>query len=484
MSGTPELIQAYWSLEANRPVYERADSFYDGTVSEFHASPRVKRLLAKYGLREMDNFNFAHIPVDAVADKLYLNALTSGDDNADALIEDLWDVNELGLEAPILHRNVCKFGDAYMFVWPSADADGQDITGVDMIVEDPLTVRVFYDLVNPRKKSFAIKSWCEGSTSDRVTYAFLYYPDRVERWVHKGRVSKASKPGQDKWEPYTADGQDSVIENPLGFVPFYHFRTDRPYGVPEHINAYGPQLTLNKLVTSHVSSIDYQSFPQRYSLAETGTAGPNYQQGEVDPFSPEDAFSDPESMNTASQLEADPGTVWDFQNTKAVGQFEAAAAAVFLEPFDRYLKAMSQTTSTPFHEFDSTGDAVSGESRRRTNEAFYSKVCARQMSLGFTWGQLFVDVIGFLGVDVQRVDAVWRPVVVADTKADLDALMVKRSLGVPDDVLLVEAGYARSQVDEWMTRSSAPASNTPAVAIEDNPAMTSDSNQGSANTTE
>lgn len=484
MSGTPELNQAYWSLDASRPAYERADSFYDGTVSEVYASRKVKRLLAKAGYPGMDSFNFAHIPVDAVADKLYLNSLTSGDDNADALIEDLWDVNELGLEAPILHRNVCKFGDAYMFVWPSADPDGQDITGVDMIVEDPLTVRVFYDAVNPRKKTFAIKSWCEGSTSDRFTYAFLYYPDRVERWYHKGTVTKASKAGADRWEPYTADGQDSVIENPLGFVPFYHFRTDRPYGVPEHINAYGPQLTLNKLITSHVSSIDYQSFPQRYTLAETGTSGPNYQQGEVDPFSPEDANSDPEAVTTASQLEADPGTVWDFRDIKAVGQFEAANAATFLEPFDRYVKALSQTTDTPFHYFDSTGDAVSGEARRQTNDLFHSKVSARQMSLGFTWGQLYVDVLGFLGVFVERVDAVWRPVTPAESLTDPESMQLKRDLGVPNDVLLVEMGYAATQVEEWMTHAVNTAGTTPAVVIEDDPTQTSDSNQGSANTTE
>ncbi|MET7739626.1 hypothetical protein [Streptomyces sp. NPDC005385] len=475
MSGTPELTQAYWSLEASRPAYERAGGFYDGTVSEFHASPRVQRLLQKYRLRDMDSFNFAHIPVDAVADKLYINNLTSGVSAVDAVIEDIWDVNELGLEAPILHRNVCKFGDAYVFVWPSADADGEDITGVDMIVEDPVSVRVFYDLVNPRKKTHAIKSWCEGQGAERTTYAFMYYPDRVERYAYKGRVTKSDK-GQDKWEPYTADGQEAVIENPLGFVPFYHFRTDRPYGVPEHINAYGPQLTLNKLVTSHVSTIDYQSFPQRYTLAEAGTTGPNYQQGEVDPFSPEDADSDPESMGTASQLEADPATVWELFNVREAGQFDAADAAVFLEPFDRYIKAMSQTTSTPFHEFDSTGDAVSGESRRQTNEAFYSKVSARQMSIGFTWGQLFVDVLGFLGLDVDRVDTVWRPVVPAESLTDVESLNLKRALGVPDEVLLIEMGYAATQVANWRTASVVDATG-PVVAIEDDPTMTSDSDQ-------
>lgn len=455
MPGTADLNQAYWSLTNARPAYERAQTFYDGTVDEYHASPRVKRLLNRYGLTNLDTFNFAHVPVDAVANKLYLNNLTSGDPATDALIEDIWDENEMGLEAPILHRNVCKYGDAYVMVWPRVDDDSEDISGVDLINEDPLTVRVFYDTVNPRKKTFAIKSWCEGEGSDRQTFAFLYYPDRVERYVHKGRVTKSKKSGQDKWEPYTADGQEAVLDNPLGVVPFYHFRTDRPYGQPEHINAYGPQLTINKLVTSHVATIDYQSFPQRYSLAEVGTTGPNYQQGEVDPFSPEDENSNPESLNTASQLEADPGTVWDFQNTKAVGQFAAADAKAFLEPFDRYVKALSQTTDTPFHYFDSTGVAISAESKKETNEAFNSKVEARQDSLGFTWGQLFVDVLEYLGMFPDRVDVVWRPINSADSEDDLNALLLKKELGVPLEVLLVEAGYSQEKAQEWAAMAKA-----------------------------
>ncbi|MBT2365238.1 phage portal protein [Streptomyces sp. ISL-10] len=448
MPGTPDLLRAYAALTAARPAYARAEAFYKNTVDEFHASPKAKRLLAKAGLNDLDGFNFSRVPVDAVANQLYINALTTGDDFADSVIEDVWDENELGLEAPILHRNVCKYGDAYVMVWPATDEDGE-VSGLDLINEDPLTVRVFYNQVNQRRKSYAIKSWTEGDGSDAITYAFLYYPDRVERWFHVGRVPKSAK-GNDKWEPYSADGQDSVLPNPLGFVPFYHFRTDRPYGEPEHINAYGPQLTINKLVASHVATIDYQSFPQRYSLAEPGTFGPNYQQGEIDPFSPDDADSDPESLDTASQLEADPGTVWAFENTKAVGQFEAANADVFLKPFDRYLKAMAQATGTPFHFFESTGNATSGESRVRANELFYDKVQARQDSIGFTWGQLWTDALEFLGLDVERVDVVWRPIGSVANESGLDALKLKRELGVPNDVLLVEAGYPRAEVEKWL----------------------------------
>ncbi|WP_328937682.1 phage portal protein [Streptomyces tauricus] len=447
MPGTPDLIQAYWSLHDARPEYERADAYYRNKVEEFYASRAVQRLLTKHGANALDGFNFARVPVDAVANKLYLNNLTSGISGADDVIEDIWDENEMGLEAPILHRNVCKFGDSYVMVWPTEEGD-EEPTGVDLINEDPLTVRVFYSAVNPRRKTYAVKSWCEGEGSTRITLAFLYYADRVERWFHKGAPVKA-KAGQDKWQPYSADGQESVLPNPLGFVPFFHFRTDRPYGEPEHAPAYGPQAAINKIVAGHVASIDFQSFPQRYTLAEPGSFGANAQGGDDDPFSPEDEYSEPESEYSSSQLEADPGSVWEFFNTKSVGQFDAASADVFLKPFDRYIKAISQLTETPFHYFDSTGSAVSGESRARTNELFYDKVQARQDSLGFTWGQLWVDVLEYLGIPVERVDAVWRPVEPAESLTDPEMLRIKRDLGVPDDQLLIEMGYASGKVEKW-----------------------------------
>jgi hypothetical protein len=45
-----DLRCGYWELVAARPAYERAAAFYEGTVDEVYSSPKVTRLLAKFGL--------------------------------------------------------------------------------------------------------------------------------------------------------------------------------------------------------------------------------------------------------------------------------------------------------------------------------------------------------------------------------------------------------------------------------------------------
>ena len=67
---TNDLRNGYFELVDARPAYERAEAFYSGSVAEVYASQKVTQLLAKFGLDAIDHMNFAHIPVDAVDNKL------------------------------------------------------------------------------------------------------------------------------------------------------------------------------------------------------------------------------------------------------------------------------------------------------------------------------------------------------------------------------------------------------------------------------
>lgn len=515
MDQTPEdLVTGYAELVRARPAYERAAAFFEGTVEEVYASAKVTRLLTKFGLDSIDAFNFAHIPVDVVANKLYVNAVTvdNGDsafDNTtpgstgkksvnkpgtespvDQAVEDLWDYNELGEELPILHRNVGKFGDYYMMVWPVvgeddsktskafdtraaaqalgtfADGTVQDsdvvdpvappagsnakIVAVDMICHDPFTTRAFYDPENPRKMRYVIRSWEEGEGQNLVVRANLYYADRIERYVHKGRPPLRHRVNSKyKWEQYTGDGSPAILANPFDQIPFFHYRTDRTYGKPDHINAYGPQLAINKLVTSHLATVDYQSFPQRYALTDP-TADPSGVSGVDNDFFSGDDDEDPEDNDGVNQLQADPGSVWNLSGFKEVGQFQAANPDAYLKPFDRYVKAMAQATGIPFHFFDKQGERPpSGENIRQINETLNCIVENRQTGLGGTHKSAFTFALNLLGHDVDRLKVVWRPTDVVSDLVGWQAVNEKQLAGVPPEVTLVEAGYLESEVAPW-----------------------------------
>lgn len=489
---TEDLRNGYWELVAARPAYERAAAFYEGTVDEVYSSPKVTRILAKFGLDSIESMNFAHIPVDAVANKLRLNTVnadkldnTQGvlekNDEVNEVIEDLWDYNELSEELPILFRNTGKYGDYFMMVWPVVAEDKSDspaptlarvtqalvtgeqvvednhvevpakksIVAVDVMALDPFTTRVFYDPENPKKKKYAIRSWVEGEGQNITVRVNLYYPDRIERWSHKGKVSKR-KNAQQKWMPYTDDGKPAVLANPFDEVPIFHFRTDRTYGKPDHYNAYGPQLAINKLVTSHMATVDYQSFPQRYALLDPAADQSGFQGADSDPFAPEDADQDPEDDDNESQLEADPAAVWQLSGMKEVGQFEAANADAYLKPFDRYVKALAQVTDTPFHYFDRQGERPpSGENIRQVNEFLNAKVSFRQTSYGGEVKKVTTLALSMLGHEVERVNIVWEPVENVTSYVEWQAINEKQVAGVPIEVTLIEAGYAPAMVMEW-----------------------------------
>lgn len=444
MAGTDDLRYAYAELCAARPHYAKAQAYFDGDVDEIFASDKVAKMLAKSCLDQLDEVNFARIPVTAVTNRLHITAITANDDAVDEEIALLVKRNELAEEGPAQHVRACALGDAYLMVWPQLD-DAGDVIGVDMFVNGPATVRVIYDAENPLRKAFAIKSWCEGSGKEQTIRADLYYADRVERWCWRGKHTTR----RDSWEPFTADGQDAVLPNPCDGIPFFHFRTARPYGRPEHYAAYGPQALINKLVVSHAATVDFQSLPQRYALIDPAV-DQSGAQADFDPDNPEDAAGDPESPLNASQLRNDPGELWFLQGLKGVGQFAAADPDVYLKPFDRYIKALAAVTDTPLNLFDSTGDAISGQSRREANAPLIAKVQARQRSFGATWAAAFAFALRLLGHEDLTVEVRWLPAEQINDAEGWTTLRSKIAAGVPRERALIEAGYPPEVVQAWL----------------------------------
>ncbi|MFD7999929.1 phage portal protein [Streptomyces mirabilis] len=451
MAGTADLIEAYGELCEHRPKYAKAEAYYDGDVEEIYASDKVAQMLAKSHLDELDEINFARIPVDAVANRLHITAITTDDEEANSEITDLIKRNQLDEEVPALHVRACAQGDAYLMVWPALDDQGA-VAAVDMFVNSAATVRVIYDDENPLRKKLAIKSWCTGTGKEQTIRADLWYPAigeqaaYIERWVWHGKHTGK----QNKWQPFSDDGQEAVLPNPYREIPFFHYRTGRPYGRPEHYAAYGPQAAINKIVLGHLATIDYQSLPQRYGLIDPAV-DQSGQQSDFFPDRPEDEAADPESPLNYSQLRNDPGEVWQLQGYKAVGQFAAADPDVYLKPFDRYIKAMSQVTDTPFDLFDSTGDAISGEARQEAKAPLTAKVQARQRSFGATHADAYEFALRLLGYDDVTVTVRWQPADQVATAEGWAVVAAKIAAGVPREHALIEAGYAPEIVKAWLS---------------------------------
>ena len=441
-----DLMDGLAELEEVREDYERAEEYYKNDMLELFVSPRLRRALNASEITF--RVRLAKIPVDAVANRLEIASVTvPGQTEATAMIERIWNENGLLLEAPNVHLKACMFGDCYVVVWEADEGET-----VDIMYNSPLVMRIVYDSENPNVKKFAIKEWEVESTDETVKdyrRANLYYPDRIERYATSGdtKGDKESdwSPFEDDEEDEFAEGEDaSVIPNPYGAIPVFHFRNGAPYGTPEHEAAYGPQDAVNKLVVTHMATVDYQGFPQRYALQD-----PQVPQEDVAQFGDDDTEADEDTGNE-STLTTGPGELWWLKGLRGVGQFATADPDVFLKPLDRFVRLMASVTETPLHYFDPMGDSPSGEALRAKEAPLIKRIINRRQAFAATWREVFTFALSVVSIEVEKVDVRWVSPASLDDLDGWRTAEIKLKMGVPAKQLLLEAGYTETQVTEWL----------------------------------
>lgn len=452
-----DLERGLKEMQKALPGYEKAESYYEGTRNERFLSEELRMMLSGSG----NDFyiNLAARVVHAVTDRLEIASLTvttegdskpasvdaagdtqgnSGADEHSAvqkLNQDVWHDNELDQEAPDVHLKAGYLGDSYLFMWPNEDS------GLDIFMHKPQGVRVFYDIENPRKIKYAIHWW---ETEDLHVRVNLWYAEWCVKYVTKSSRSKGV--ALKNFKRYTDEDTDEsgVMENVLGRVPFWHFRTDRPYGVPLHKNAYGPQDAITKLIRSTMSITDFASFPQRWALGETGA-------GTDEDFVWDDEEQLPEDM--ASELMSGPGRVWFLKNVRNVGQFSEANIDQTLKPLDKFIELMAAATGTPMTYLNkvrgTASTPLSGASQREMEAAHLKKVRAVQRSFGATWRSILSFALEYLDEPESTVSVQWAPAYFRDDKETWDAVLSQQAAGIPKRVTLMEQGYTEAEVESW-----------------------------------
>lgn len=437
------------------PDYQKAERYYEGDEGEKYISDVLRMALS--GSANDFYVNLAPRVVHAVTDRLEISALTVTTDEGvpesldanesnssgpvtgsektavEKLNQDVWHQNELDQEAPDVHLKAGIFGDSYLYMWPN------DNGGLDIFMHDPLGVRVFYDTENPRHIKMAIHWWV---TDDGYVRVNLWYPEWCVKFITKTGRSRGLS--AQNFVPFIDEDtdEDGVMENILGRVPFWHFRTDRPYGKPLHKNAYGPQDAITKSVRSMMTIMDFASFPQRWALGETGA-------GSDDDYDWGDDDSLPEDL--ASELTSGPGRVWFLRNVKNVGQFVEANIDQVIKPLDKFIELMAASTGTPMTYLNkvrgTASTPLSGASQRELEAAHLHRVRSVQRSFGATWRAILSFALEHLGEPGATVSVQWAPTYFRDDKETWDAVLSQQAAGVPIRNTLMERGYTEAEVD-------------------------------------
>lgn len=433
-----DLLFAVEAIRCAADEYRRADAYYRGDVDEVFASPAIQRALRESG--KGYRINLARRPVEAVLDRMKIASVAvPGDESATSFLNSqVWDANRLGRVARTVNRGALVFGDSYLTVW-----DGLEDGSVETFYNSPVTTRMFYDRENPGRKSHAAKVWSEGDGDKAVVRVNLYFADRIERYTTMPG-SKGDN-GSD-FVPYGEDGASWPIPNPYGEVPVFHFRTDEPYGRPEHADAFGPQNAITKLVVTQMATTDYQGFPQRYALL-TGA---------------EDLVQFDDDDEDEGGLESGPGKVWKLPGVSQVGQFDAANVDAFLKPLGVYTRFMAAATATPLRFFDPAGQIPSGEALRADEAPLAEKIQDRQTWFGDEWSAALSFAMKVAGRPVPDVDVRWRPVQVVSDLEGWRTVAQKLAVGVPFEQVMTEAGYLPEQVQSWPLPAG-PSTDVPAA---------------------
>jgi hypothetical protein len=471
-----DLEEALEDLNDAMPAYERAEAYYEGTVKEKFLNKAIQELLT--GSDSDFRVNLAGRVVDAVQDRMEIAAVTAepiadpdaeeeepegveetdeGSDSPevspaeemtdeekalDEAVSKIWRDNDMDIESPEVHAKMLSYGDAYLFV----GINDVDDNRVDLFFNSPMNVRVLYDDENPREKRLAIKKWEIGSRRNKRIRLNLYYPEGTYKFISKGNSDRA---GAADFEVYHDDSTDEMghVENETGEIPFFHFRTARPYGRPEHKKAYGAQDALTKLVTNMMSTSDFAAFPQRWALQESGTT--------TDDDLDWDSGNESDDQNPGdlqSQLISGPGRIWPLRNMKAVGQFQSADVEQFLKPINQFTGLMAAVTATPVSYFlvtlGASATPASGESQRKGESPFLSKVNARQLSAAATWEDAVGYGLTLLGLEAE-VKVRWAPSQVVSGKEGWEGVEAQQRAGVPIRQTLLEAGYTEAEVTSW-----------------------------------
>lgn len=450
-------------MDAHQAQYIKARNFFEGNVGETFVASKIAKLLRNHG--QHYRVNLAKIPVRAIYNRLEITSVSVPDDeSATQRIQDIRELEATQILESTLHRRTGEFGDGYVLILPEeeeeeaegdeVDTEGEEVdeedsmSEIDFYYNNPLCMRMIYSEEHPDKKLFAIKRWIHSSYEAKDTWRVnLYYPNTIERWI-----SQVDEEGKTTWVPFLEPGQnedDWPIQTDFGRVPVIHFRTDVPYGVPDHIDAYGPQNAINKLINTQMATTEAAGFPQRWALENEN----NLDNSSDDPDWDDDATGGDQTSTqggTSSGVRTGPGTIAVLQGIKSTGQYESADPRAFIEPLEVFIGLMSAATSTPMNEFKTGGTQPAGDSQREAKANLIENVKFRQLMMTVAWSDLWKLVLLFsMDLEVTKVAITWRPADSVNDREGWETFDIKLRVGLPIRQILTEAGYTDDQMEEW-----------------------------------
>ncbi|MET8149384.1 hypothetical protein ACIBSW_34525 [Actinoplanes sp. NPDC049668] len=430
------LAQSYTEFTNRLAFFAQCDAYAHGASLEVFSDLRTR------GILRLDEespyvFNFSGIPLRVISHRLNVSSFTvPNDTGATDRCAELWQENKLYLYEHGFIFDILKYGVSYASVWP-----GEDGTAA-ISFESPLNCRVFYD-EGSQTPTHAIKSWRERRGLDWIARVNLYFTDHIEKYY--ALVADGVPIATADW--MELEEEDWYVPNPYGFIPIEPFHTIWPYGEPEHKPAWPVQDAVNKLVATHMGVVDALGLPIRYLLMDPaspeGTSDLSLLEG--NPGGTPDPFS---GSPGSESIKARPGDILALR-AKQAGTFEAANSSQFIEPLKYYVSLLSPLTDIPLKYWVDPGQMPAEGSSMAADAPLRSRIANREMSFGYSFGELLKKALIIEKRDVPTVITHWQPQEVEMGRNFWEGAQIMRSLGVPMYYIAKSAGIPEQTLQSW-----------------------------------
>ena len=380
-----------------------------------------------------DNFrdNLARPIVKSAESRVRITGFGDGT-GLGAQADDLWDANRMEQRSQQAHIEAMVKGDAYVIVLPKPDKTP------GMYVQTSESCAILYDEIDPDLKTAALKFW---TAYDEKAQPFIrlnfYFADRIERYISKTSTTSLDDDFS-KYKQYTADGDYSTTHK-VKQVPMFEFNANYDLttmkGRSDLTDAAGFIDSINKTFLDMMVASEFTAAPQRFA---TGV----------------DIPLDPQTGEPLESYRSGKNKLWTAANEQAkFGQFTSGDMGGYTASIQELVDHLAFTTATPSYAMMKTAQYPSGEALRSAEGPLRGRVSDHQDAFGVVWNEIIKAVLLLDGVEVDADGAAaqfvpaWLPVNAPyATKELMEELQIKAEvLGVPEEMLWIEAGYTADE---------------------------------------
>jgi hypothetical protein len=415
------------ALERRRLGLEHYADYYAGHQRLLYMSEKWRRAFG--GLFTEFRDNWCQLVVDAVEERLSVEGFRFGDQAGDMDAWGIWQRNGLDADSQLAHTAALIYGVSYAIVW--ADDDGQ----AKVWVESPEQTIVSYAPGDRRKRAAGLKRW---AGDENTVFANLYMPDYV--WKFQARVGGGGRlAAPASWLPREEPGEPWPLPNPLGVVPIVPL-VNRPHlfqvrhpneGASEIAQVIPIQDAINKLLLDMIVASEFGAYRQRWV---TGM----------------DIPTDPATGQPVEPFKSAVDRLWMAEDPAVkFGEFNQTDLGPYTKAVEMLVQHIASQTRTPPHYFYLSGQFPSGESIKSAETGLVAKARRKMRHLSEAWEEvirLCFAVEHDARALYQLAETIWADPESRTEGEHIDALLKKKSLGVPVQQLWEDAGYSPQQI--------------------------------------